>query len=68
MFYNYLIFSIVALSLRIFKKYIVSIVQTLRFMLSNNLFQPHETRHTNVHDSKRKRTYLYRETDINDTF
>lgn len=31
MFYNYLIFSIVALSLRIFKKHFVSFDKTIRF-------------------------------------
>ncbi len=35
MFYNYLIFSMVALSLRIFKKYIVSSGKTPMFRIQN---------------------------------
>ena len=39
MFYNYLIFSMVALSLRIFKKYFVSPTETNRFTPRNKVFQ-----------------------------
>ncbi len=39
MFYNYLIFSMVALSLRIFKKYFVSTVETYCSSLANTLFR-----------------------------
>ena len=38
MFYNYLIFSIVALSLRIFKKHFVSKNETLIFQVQNKSF------------------------------
>ncbi len=39
MFYNYLIFSMVALSLRIFKKYFVSFLETISSTLGNKIGQ-----------------------------
>ena len=44
MFYNYLIFSMVALSLRIFKKYFVSHREIYCFKALNILFQAAETK------------------------
>ena len=43
MFYNYLIFSMVALSLRIFKKYIVSLGRNCLFQALKPIVSRHET-------------------------
>lgn len=43
MFYNYLIFSMVALSLRIFKKHFVSSLGNKSFVTEKQKFLPHET-------------------------
>lgn len=52
MFYNYLIFNMVTLSLRILLKYCVSLKKTFSFKGWNYQFQPYGTELSHVMDNK----------------